>query len=335
MVNGLSKICVVLIGDIVDLAEKEVLFTIESLNIEYKYLGRTGLLLFLETEEMLAEYLCYRCSMVREVTKIILESDFLNLYKNFNLNLFNIEKTKSICVRIKSYEHKYKPEVQKLERIIGEFFYKAGYKINLENPEIIIRGYIISEKIFLGILLAKSYRKSYEERRPSKRKVFHPSSMIPKFARLFVNLSKVEINEFLLDPFCGVGGFLIEASFFVKHCIGIDIDIRMLKGAKENLKFYNIYNVDLINASALKLPLRKIKYIATDTPYGIASSTKGIRHSELVKGFLNELSNYKGILACILTTESNLNQNFKIILKYPQKVRSSLIRWIYILSNYG
>jgi tRNA (guanine10-N2)-dimethyltransferase len=331
-VNETNKLCIVLLGDIVDLAEKEVLFAIESLNIEYKYLGRIGLLLFLETYEKLAEYLCYRCSMVREVTKIILESDLLNFYNKINLDLFNIERNKTICVRIKSYDNKYKPEVRNMESKIGEIFYDGGYKVNLEKPDVLIRGYIINEKIFLGILLAKSSRKEYEERRPSKRKVFHSSSMIPKLARLFVNLSRAEINEFLVDPFCGVGGFLIEASYFIKYCIGIDIDINMLKGAKENLKFYNIYNVDLINASALKLPLRKLKYVATDTPYGIASSTKGIKHDELIRNFLNELSNYKGVSACILTTKSDINNNFKILLKYSQRVRSSLIRWIYVLT---
>lgn len=331
--NETNKLCIVLLGDIVDLAEKEVLFAIESLNIEYKYLERIGLLLFLETYEKLAEYLCYRCSMVREVTKIVFESDLLNFYNKINLDLFNIEKNKTICVRIKSYDNNNKPEVRNMESKIGEIFYERGYKVNLENPGVLIRGYIINERIFLGILLAKSNRKEYEERRPSKRKVFHPSSMIPKLARLFVNLSRAEINEFLVDPFCGVGGFLIEASYFIKYCIGIDIDIKMVKGAKENLKFYNIYNVDLINASALKLPLRKLKYVATDTPYGIASSTKGIKHDELIRNFLNELSNYKGVSACILTTKSDINNNFKILLKYSQRVRSSLIRWIYVLTN--
>jgi tRNA G10 N-methylase Trm11 len=75
-----------------------------------------------------------------------------------------------------------------------------------------------------------------------------------------------------------------------------------------------------------------LKYVATDTPYGIASSTKGIKHDELIRNFLNELSNYKGVSACILTTKSDINNNFKILLKYSQKVRSSLIRWIYVLT---
>jgi len=325
---------IVLIGDDPILAEREVIYSLDSLNIYYKFIQRKDLLLFLESNDLIVNYLIWRCSMVRYIIELKLFSnidDIIN--KVFNSNVeWEISKNQTIAVKVKSYDKEYKKYTNYYQAKIGEYFYLKGYKINLENPDVIIFGIIKENNFYLGKLLGISKRKVFEIRRPSKRPFFHSSSMIPKIARLIVNLSKVPINESLVDPFCGAGSIIIEAALILNHVIGIDIDKKMIFGAKKNIKYYNLYNVDLILANSLYFPLRKAEYISTDLPYGIASSLKGYKKEELAIKFLESVPKFKS--ACITTNVENLDKYFKPVFKHLQYVRKSLIRYFYCF-EYG
>jgi tRNA (guanine10-N2)-dimethyltransferase len=330
--NSLEELCIVLIGDYPSLAEKEVLYSLDSAGFYYEYIETRGLLLILKTYEFVVPYLVWRCAKIRHVSKLIFKGKIEEIE---NLEKINLNIKGSLAVTIHSYDREYKQIVRDLERKIGSYFYHKGYKIDLTNPSNLITGYIKDGLIYLGIHLASTNRKLLFSRRPSKKPAFHPSSMMPENARLMVNLAKAPLNDLFVDPFCGVGGILIEAAFISQHCIGIDIDKKMLKGCKINVNYYGLYNVDLIQADALKIPLRRINSIACDTPYGIASSLKKREHEKLVYDFLRNLKEYGKLRICIATTLEDLEpEGFKIILKYPQKVRESLIRWLYVLELY-
>lgn len=58
----------------------------------------------------------------------------------------------------------------------------------------------------------------------------------PKLARILVNLSGVQANGILLDPFCGSGTVLMEAALLgIKHIIGTDLSPKAVADSKKNL----------------------------------------------------------------------------------------------------
>ena len=71
--------------------------------------------------------------------------------------------------------------------------------------------------------------------------------------------------RYLLDPFCGTGGILIEAELLSMHAIGSDFDPLMVQGSTRNLP-----SASLMIADATQLPFsdHSIDTIVTDFPYG-------------------------------------------------------------------
>lgn len=61
----------------------------------------------------------------------------------------------------------------------------------------------------------------------------YPAMMIPQIARKLLNQYGVE-GEWLLDPYCGTGTSLVEASLFGMHSVGCDINplVRLIAKAK-------------------------------------------------------------------------------------------------------
>lgn len=131
--------------------------------------------------------------------------------------------------------------------------------------------------------------KDYQYRKPHLRPQLHPSSLSPKLAKCLINLTGIK-KGYILDPFCGSGGILIEAALMNLKPIGYDIDEVMLRRAIINLTHYNIKNFKLKLTDATKIK-KKFNYIVTDLPYGKNTAVK-----DLNKLYLNFLKNLKKIL---------------------------------------
>ncbi|MEM3754664.1 MAG: DNA methyltransferase, partial [Candidatus Bathyarchaeia archaeon] len=162
-----------------------------------------------------------------------------------------------------------------LESSIGDVVLSQvkGSRVNLKNPDKVFLAILSSGKFVLGL---ETFRKSFKEfftRLPRKRPVFHPATMPPKLARCMVNLARVKKRKIFLDPFCGVGSFLIEAGLIGCEVLGCDISSKMAYGTLKNLKFFKINPLSVIVADARKIPIKEVDFIATDPPYGIESST--------------------------------------------------------------
>jgi tRNA (guanine10-N2)-dimethyltransferase len=134
----------------------------------------------------------------------------------------------------------------------------------------------------------KELKQGFGKRRPHLRPGFHPSSLNPKLARAFVNLTGIRKGS-IVDMFCGTGGILIEAGLIGLNIIGYDIDKQMLNRAELNFKHFKIKNYKLYQKDATKIK-RKFNYIVADLPYGHA--TKKIDKNL----YLNFLKNLKKIL---------------------------------------
>ncbi len=173
----------------------------------------------------------------------------------------------------------------------------------------------------------------FKGREPKEKLAFTPTSLKPKFAKLLVNLTGVKKGT-ILDPFCGGGSVLIEASLLGLKAIGIDADLRAIKYSKTNLKQYKLKGlVKLGNATDLQMNANSIDAIATDPPYGRSSKIFG---NDLYRLFLEEA--YKVLkpnrrLIMILPSDQRLPENKFEAKSYDLYVHKSLTRRVYVLSK--
>ena len=80
---------------------------------------------------------------------------------------------------------------------------------------------------------------------------------------------------FVLDPFCGTGGLLLEAVSIGLRPIGLDRDRRMILGFRASLRGAGDGALGVADAGRLPLRGASVHGIATDPPYGRAASTRG------------------------------------------------------------
>jgi len=192
----------------------------------------------------------------------------------------------------------------------------TGAKVSLENPDFLYQ----VEKTETGLVLGRTnagYKKfSWRERRPRARKFFLPSAIYPKLARLLVNLSRVREGELFSDPFCGTGSLLIEAAIMGIQSVGMDRGRWISKGALKNMKGFRLDSDSLImrgDSTFMHLPLEHLDAVATDVPYGRASSTKGKSTRSIIKEFTSTLA------------ETMTNNSSRKIPKYAVIMRPSKV----------
>ena len=161
-----------------------------------------------------------------------------------------------------------------------------GTKVSLKNPDKTFIGIITDEKLVLGLKLTDITSKTFSERRPRKKPFFHPSAMPSKMARCMVNLAHGKAESLVLDPFCGTGTSLIEASYIGCRAVGVDAQKRMILGTRKNLRYFNISAEGLVLADSRKPPFFKVDCVVTDPPYGRSSSTLKSTTEQLVKDVL-------------------------------------------------
>ena len=176
------------------------------------------------------------------------------------------------------------------EAIISSIAERVEGKVSLDSPDREVSAYVGEHgaKTYFAITMPRSMRQGWATRRPRSRAFFHPSAIFPKLSRALVNLSGVQPGEAFLDPFSGTGSLLIEASIIGAEPVGIDLARKMVRGARRNSIKYQQPWLGLVRADSRCLPIREVGAVATDIPYGRASSAGGLQSSEilgsLVKG---------------------------------------------------
>lgn len=168
-------------------------------------------------------------------------------------------------------------------------------KVNLKHPDKTFIGIITNNKLVFGLKLTEITSKTFSERRPRKKPFFHPSAMPSKLARCMVNLAYAKAESLLLDPFCGTGTSLIEATYIGCHALGVDAQKRMVLGAQKNLRFFNISAEGLVWGDARRLPFTHVDCIITDPPYGRSSSTLKSTTKQLVQDVLASAHGLLGV----------------------------------------
>jgi tRNA (guanine10-N2)-dimethyltransferase len=220
--------------------------------------------------------------------------------------------------------------VPELERIMGS---KIRGRVCLENPPIEYRAIFSAGRCYLGRLLYRIDRGGFDRRRPGSREFFHPGVMMPRMARALVNISLVQEGEFLLDPFCGTGGIVLEAVMAGARGIGSDIDRDMVTGSRRNVPEADFVSAD---TTALPFPDSCFPAIVTDLPYGQSVSIVAGSLESLYRDALQELQRVlvPGRRAVVVThrdISGYAGEILSIQAAYTQRVHRSLTRRILVL----
>ena len=147
--------------------------------------------------------------------------------------------------------------------------------VDLHRPASEVR-FVVSEDVHFGRLLGSVDRRALESRKNQHLPFKRPVSLHPKFARALVNLARVPAGGSLLDPFCGTGAIVAEASLMGLKAVGTDMSDEMLEGAARNLAHVGADAVlEMCDVGSIRSVIGSVDAVVTDPPYGRATSTKG------------------------------------------------------------
>jgi tRNA (guanine10-N2)-dimethyltransferase len=322
------------------LPKAEVLAAIEALGIFYTNLDYFDQVLALEVGDLNNVHTRLAMSHVLCELAGISDVDYGDAVEISRL----VRIEGSFAVRVKRVKHYHeKVSTARIERLIGEVIKERGYVVDLDNPAEVVFG-VVSEKFALGRVIGEVNRSQYEARRPHKRPYFKPGAMLPRYCRAIVNLSRVKDDGVFGDPFCGTGGFLIEAGLLGCRTYGFDSDLKALEGCEKNLRHYGIMDFHLRRMDARELGEEypeMFDALATDLPYGISSSTRGQKledlYSQSLESFYMALK--KGAYACVVAPHEvdipkiSEQYGFFFVEEHFQRVHRSLTRRITVIKK--
>lgn len=206
--------------------------------------------------------------------------------------------------------------------------------VNLKKPEVELL-LLKMDKYYL--VLNERRDPGFNERLNEKRPFRTNLALQPKMARLLVNLGRVKEGRRILDPFCGGGSILIEASVMGIRAEGIDMSKKMYHGARMNIAHFGLNaNVHLGDVS-LAMDLGKFDAVVTDPPYGRGSSTNRESVESLYRRSFSIFRRIidEGHVSIILPSMAYVDiarENFAVREIFSLKVHRSLMRYITVLS---
>ncbi|MBI4918986.1 methyltransferase domain-containing protein [archaeon] len=247
--------------------------------------------------EVLALTISKKCKLIDNL--LILDNkeklDRLAMTKSIYKLLF-ITTQKQLIKKIKSFDwqKEYKENFRirlhhftnLTEKDLAKYVYEKikNPKVNLENPTTSYEFFFVKNKVIAGKLLYE-LNEDFKLRHPQYWPEHHPSGMKPRMSRCLINLTGIKKGKFY-DAMCGAGGFLIEAGLMGFSVVGYDLDEIMVRRAEINIKHFGIKNFKVKKQDATKIK-HKIKYLATDLPYG--KSTRKLNRNEVYLAFLKNL----------------------------------------------
>ncbi|MDI6639315.1 MAG: THUMP domain-containing protein [Methanocellales archaeon] len=329
------KIAFELSGEHATLPRAEVIACLESLNIDFREIAFMDQLLVVDVQEL--PPIAKRLAMTHHILDVIFIcpaniKSILHLASTADLGLKG-----TFCIRAKCKGTDLSSTA--LEREVGALIHKKGYRVDLDNPDVMFRLVLTEDKCVFGRLMESVDRGRYEVRRPQQRPFFYPGVLLPRFARALVNISSLH-DGILLDPFCGTGGILIEAASIGAQCIGMDIQQKMVLGANLNLRYYDIDGM-LIVGDACDIPLRSksVDAVVTDPPYGRSALIQARSLEYLYRDSLREIyrvlkKNKKAVIVSQMPLDKLAEEaGLAVRGKHQQRVHRSLTRQIIVLQK--
>ena len=228
-----------------------------------------------------------------------------------------------------------KVDLAGVTRLVGGIIGRSK-GVDLRHPKSDLR-IVFSRKVHIGRLVGAIDRSSFEKRKNRYMPFFYPASLHPKFARALVNLTRVEEDERLLDPFCGTGAILVEADMVGLEAVGSDLSEKMILGSRRNLDHVRAdATLTVADVGAIMGSIGRVEGIATDPPYGKSTSTKGEGISALYgRAFeaFSEVLDHGSYLAMVVPRVALLDEadEFDLVETYSLWVHRSLTRHFCVL----
>ena len=258
------------------------------------------------------------------------------------LEVANVERDGTVAVRARDVRGTTGIDTQRTERELGAALVERGFEVDLDDPDHELRALFTRTDddtagiCLLGWLAVESVR-DYGERAPSDRPFFQPGSMDPMLARALVNLAGAGPGKTVLDPMCGTGGILIEAAAVGASVIGSDAQVKMVRGAAQNLAS-EIPDASrgVLRADATRLPLPDdaVDAVVFDTPYGRQSRIRGEGPTQLVAAALAETRRVAGRTVVVGDqdlTEIAEDAGWTLESRFERRVHRSLVRHVHVL----
>ena len=106
---------------------------------------------------------------------------------------------------------------------------------------------VYKKKIVLGRTLEVQDYKNFSKRDYGRPERDHKSGMLPpKVARMMVNIANPQPGELIVDPFCGSGTVLQEASLLGhEHVRGSDLSSKAIEDSFANLEWLELPHIDV------------------------------------------------------------------------------------------
>jgi tRNA (guanine10-N2)-dimethyltransferase len=252
--------------------------------------GRIGLV---DSSENPIPFLLDRAAMVREAGIVLVES----VDPDTILSDLSDDDLKRAIMSTDSFSVRTIPlgkkdgfrKSQEIETMLGTHIKQVtGARVSLDNPRVRILVFLSQNFVLICSSTASKLRVNLRNREPGQKPFFHPSMMNASLARVMCNLAGVMPGEVVLDPFCGGGGILCEASLIGAKVVGIDLNWRLLVGGMKNLAAIGNKHT-FVQGDTRVIPIRECDCIVTDPPYGRASSTRGAQAVRLVESLLGNI----------------------------------------------
>jgi tRNA (guanine10-N2)-dimethyltransferase len=323
---------------------------LEAEGRDYEILERRERLVLMKVDPGDAAIATQRSALVNWAQQVLLETEaeepqILKAIEEVDFSKY-LWRASRFGVRVTRVGRRLQPiPVERLQEEIGSRIrrhMKGEVKVDLNRPETLFLGVLHGDRFLFGIYLASRDRQGFAERRSPRRPFFVPSALHPKTARVMVNLARTRPGDTFLDPFCGTGGLLLEAAGVGCLPVGSDIDLQIMSGCRRNLAHYGTTFWGM-RADARFPPLRSeaVCAIATDPPYGRASSTKGAEVADLIRTSLLPLADVlkRGGCLCFAVPVQSYKEDivatkdFSIAEAHTMRIHRSLSRHIIVLQR--
>ena len=346
--DGSVRLFFILSGEHLSLPTAEILAILDSEHISTDRVESSYRLLKLDSSSQALQFVSNRSLMYDKCGYLLgeCEADDTEIHKLIrNLQLDDYVAGAS-CYAVRSERlGGVKKEIKRthLERSIGSLLKEKApdLRVKLKEPDLTFLCVIYEDSFLFGLTQHAKPSGPISRRRPRKRPVFHPSTMPPKIARCMVNLSRARPGKFFADPFCGVGGIVIEATLIGCQVVAVDASTRMLRGMRRNVAHFSLQASGLVNGDARYLPFHALESIATDPPYGRDSSTRGVNVNDLIRQFLQgafSSMNRGGHLCISAPSEVQLadyarDAGFQVKERHLARIHRSLTRQFIVAEN--
>lgn len=318
------------------LPRSEALALLEVYSTRFRELCLLDQCMIVEAEDLDAQTMGLRLAMTHRIIEVLAICDArMDSLADAANSIVIPNKTYSVRAR----NVKNAPlQTDQVEREVGRALYKRGYKADLTKPDMELRAIITGNKVALGIEVARAKRCEFEDRRPHLKAFFYPGVLMPRMARALVNISQGMEGDLLLDPFSGTGGILVEACLVGIRCAGVDVQRKLVRGARVNLKGLDC---TLIAGDARRLPFKdcSVDNAVLDTPYGRSALIQAESKEELLDKGLAELHRVlrpgrRTVVVAERQIEAHLARaNFTVLETHTDRVHRSLTRHIFVCTK--